>query len=436
MTIFKYRWQKIYAGAVVIFCSLFAAVYWYGSSHQQKQLPAEVFIDTTAYRALPKPEFKYGLLINNLVVEESMVKRNQRFTDLLEGYHVQDIVHQQINLVSRSVFDFRKITQNKKITLIHYPDSLKSLKAIVYEQSPVDYYVFHLEDSLIIETCQHPVEIVEKGFSAIIDFSLAQTIEQFGISNELTNRFVDVFAWQIDFHRLQKGDRFKILYDEIYVNGSAVGIKGIKGIYFEHEEKPFWAIPFDQGNGIDYFNERGESLRKELLKFPIEYTRISSRYSLRRFHPVDKVYRAHRGTDFSAPTGTPIRSVGDGVILEAQYKRNNGNYVKVKHNGTYATQYLHMSKIARGIRPGTQVKQGQIIGYVGSTGLSTGPHLCYRFWKNGVQVDALKVDLPPAEPIQPEMNPQFELAKNDIVKKLDMIVMPPSIEASLASTKY
>jgi Membrane proteins related to metalloendopeptidases len=244
------------------------------------------------------------------------------------------------------------------------------------------------------------------------------------ISVDLTNKFVDIFAWQVDFQRLQKGDQFKLIYEENLVEDKPIGIGKILGIYFEHSGNGFYAFPFDQGDGLDYFDDEGNSLRKALLKYPIEFTRISSRYSMNRFHPVVKVFRPHLGTDFAASTGTPIRSVGDGIIEEAQYKSNNGNYVKVRHNGTYTTGYLHMSKIAAGITPGTKVRQGQTIGYVGSTGLATGPHLCYRFWKNGVQVDALKVELPPSMPVKKEYWPEFEKQKQNLMTRLSLILFP------------
>lgn len=430
---FKYRWQKIYLSVLVIVSTIGGIAYWYGSNAMTNQIVVEQKKDSVILHNLPKPTFLFGLLANNLVVSESQVKRNQRFTDLLQGYHLKANIQRQISLVPRNVFDFKKITSSKKYTILSYPDSIKSLRALVYEASPIDYVIFHLDDTLLIEVCQRPVEIIEKIISAEIDFSLAQTIEQLGISNELTNRFVDVFAWQVDFHRLQKGDRFKAIYNELQVGGVAIGVEQILGAYFEHADQGYSAFPFDQGDGVDYFDHDGKSLRKALLKFPIEYTRISSRYSLNRFHPIAKVVRPHRGTDFAAPSGTPIRTVGDGVITEAQYKTNNGNYVKVKHNGTYSTQYLHMSKIARGIRSGVAVTQGQIIGYVGSTGLSTGPHLCYRFWKNGVQVDALKIDLPPSQPIRPEMLQQFQTSKVEILKKLDLILLPAKTEDPLVA---
>ncbi len=371
-----------------------------------------------------QPILLYGIVVNDFQVVEDVVKRNQRFSDLLQGYYVPPRVQQQLSLLSRETFDFRKISTDKKYTLIAGQDSLKSIRALVYEPNPIDYYIFHFNDSMRVEAGHREVIILEKEIAGVIGSSLSETIEKLGISHELTNRFVDIFAWQVDFQRLQKGDRFKLFYEERQVEKKAIGIGKILGIYFEHFNHPYYAVPFDQGDGLDYFGADRQSLRKALLKYPIEFTRISSRYNLNRFHPVAKVFRAHLGTDFAAPTGTPIRTVGDGIVEEAQYKSNNGNYVKIRHNGTYTTQYLHMSKIAAGMRPGLRVRQGETIGYVGSTGLATGPHLCYRFWRNGVQVDALRVELPPSEPVKAEFISQFEEAKLKVTRRLDLIPLP------------
>lgn len=380
-----------------------------------------------------KPEFLHGMVVNNLHVVEDEVKRNQRFSDLLNGYFVSPKVKQQLALLPRNVYDFRKISANKKYTLLVEHDSVKTLKALVYEPNPIDYIVFHLSDTLLVEVCKRKVDTLQRNLSGIVESTLSHTIESLKISHELTNKFVDIFAWVVDFQRLQKGDRFKLIYEENLVEEKSVGIGRILGVYFEHSNQGYYAFPFDQGDGMDYFDDEGNSLRKALLKYPIEFTRISSRYSKNRFHPVVKVFRPHLGTDFAAPTGTPIRSVGDGIIEEAQYKTNNGNYVKVRHNGTYTTGYLHMSKIAVGIKPGTRVRQGQTIGYVGSTGLATGPHLCYRFWKNGVQVDALKVELPPSMPVKQEYFSAFEVVKEDLIKRLELIPFPASSEVAVAA---
>jgi murein DD-endopeptidase MepM/ murein hydrolase activator NlpD len=370
------------------------------------------------------PNLLYGINIDNHVVIEEKVKKNQFLADILTSYNVPIKLINQVSALPRNIFDVRKIAPDKKYTVFCNTDSLKQAKILVYEPNQIDYIIFNFEDSLRVDVCQREITVAEKSISGIILSSLSNTIYEMGISHELTNKFVDVFAWQVDFARLQKGDIFKLVYEEVQVEGKAIGIRNINGIYFEHFGSPYYAIPFDQGNGTDYFDDKGKSLRKALLKYPIEFTRISSRYSGRRFHPVQKIFKAHLGTDFAAPTGTPIRSVGDGIVEEAQYKSNNGNYVKIRHNGTFTTQYLHMSRIESGVRAGTRVRQGQKIGYVGSTGLATGPHLCYRFWRNGVQVDALRVELPPSEPIKTDYAQAYEQAKVQVKLMLDAIPSP------------
>jgi murein DD-endopeptidase MepM/ murein hydrolase activator NlpD len=384
-------------------------------------LPADT---VTEAMEVVEPNVLYGMVVDNHLVIEDKIKRNQRLTDILTPYNVPYKLIHQISQMSKDVFDVRKIAADKKYTLICDQDSLKTAKALVYEPNAIDYVVFSLQDSLSVNVYQREVSTVEKTVTGEIYSNLSATLDEMGISHELTNKFVDIFGWQVDFQRLQRGDKFKLVYEEKQVDGNYVGISKINAIYFEHFGQAYYAIPFDQGEGISYFNADGKSLRKALLRYPIEFTRISSRYTQNRFHPVRKVWKAHLGTDFAAPTGTPIRAVGDGTVEEAQYKSNNGNYVKIRHNATYTTQYLHMSRIAAGVRAGTRVTQGQTIGYVGSTGLATGPHLCYRFWKNGVQVDALAVDLPPSEPIKDENREAFEAAKKEIVGKLDAIPFP------------
>lgn len=390
----------------------------------QPNTPVTLEEQALCEETIPEQTIRYGLVVDDLDMSQNRVKKNQRFVDLLAGYHVSPELIKQMHFVPRSVFDFRKIAANKRYTVIAACDSLRTARAIIYEPTPVDYVIFHLQDSLLVEVCQREIGVAERTVTGVIQSSLSQTLEALGIAHELTNRFVDIFAWQIDFQRLQVGDKFKIIFEENLVEGLPVSINTIKGAYFEHFGNPYYAFPYDQGNGLDYFDERGNSLRKALLKYPIEFSRISSRYSNSRFHPVAKVYRAHRGTDFAAAPGTPIRSVGDGIVLEAQYTNNNGNYVKVRHNATYTTQYLHMSRIASGMRPGTKVRQGETIGYVGSTGLATGPHLCYRFWKNGVQVDALKVELPPSQPIRQESINAFQQTIYPMATRLDNLSYP------------
>lgn len=395
-----------------------------------------VVIDSqTVAPEVKEPKVVYGMVLedDHLIIEDK-IKRNQRLGEILEQYNVPAKLINELSGL-RKIFDPRKIAANKKYTIICKEDSVKTAKAFVYEPNAIDYVVIRFEDSLSIDVLQREVITVEKAISGTIESTLSATIESLGVTPELTNKFVDIFGWQVDFQRLQKGDKFKLIYREEQVEGKTIGISQIDAIYFEHFGHPYYAFPFDQGEGLNYFDSDGKSLRKALLKYPIEFTRISSRFTMKRFHPVQKRYKAHLGTDFAAPTGTPIRTVGDGIVLEAQYKSNNGNYVKIRHNGTYTTQYLHMSKIASGVRPGMHVKQGQTIGYVGSTGLATGPHLCYRFWKNGQQVDALKVALPPSEPISKAKMEEFEAVKAELAQKLNSIPLPEESADVLASNR-
>lgn len=418
--------QKRWFGFLLVSIFVVAVVLTNNHFHQTPTLNTEVSTDSVASEPfkIKEPNVLYGMVVDNYTVIEDKIKRNEVLGDILMEYNVPANIIHQVSKLSRSVFDVRKIAPDKKYTLICGQDSLKTAKAFVYEPNPIEYIVFRFEDTLWVDVCKREVVITEKSIAGEIKSNLSETIEELGISHELTNRFVDIFGWQVDFQRLQKGDKFKLIYEEAQVEGVPVGIKQINGIYFEHFGHPYYAFPFDQGEGIDYFDEEGKSLRKALLKYPIEFTRISSRYTMSRFHPVQKRWKAHLGTDFAAPRGTPIRAVGDGLVEEAQYKSNNGNYVKIRHNGTYTTQYLHMSGIASGVRAGTRVRQGQTIGYVGSTGLATGPHLCYRFWRNGVQVDALKVELPPSQPVKKEYLESFESVKTELTKKLEVIPFP------------
>jgi murein DD-endopeptidase MepM/ murein hydrolase activator NlpD len=265
------------------------------------------------------------------------------------------------------------------------------------------------------------MEIKKREIGGTISSSLYVNMTELGLTPDLIDQFADLYGWVVDFQRLQKDDKFKVIFKEQMVENQIVGIEDIEAAYFEHLGQVYHAIPFEQNGIISYFDEKGNSLKKAFLRDPLRFSRISSRYSLSRFHPVQKRYKAHLGTDYAAPRGTEIRSVGDGTVLEAGYKGGNGNYVKIRHNGTYSTQYLHMSKIGSGIRKGTRVKQGQIIGYVGSTGLATGPHLCFRFWKHGRQVDWLREEIPPAEPIAEENKLAFEEVKLDIINKLGAV---------------
>ena len=281
--------------------------------------------------------------------------------------------------------------------------------------------VVNLDDTVDVYAGKNDVEIRKKSVAGIINASLYMTLKEQGVTPLLTYELADLFAWQIDFHRIQKGDRFKVIYEEKYVNGKAVGIGKIDAAQFNHFNDDYYAFYFEQEGIGEYFDDEAGSLRKAFLKAPVKYSRISSKYSPKRFHPVQKRMKAHLGTDYAAPTGTPIMAVGDGVVKEARRKKYNGKYVKIKHNGTYSTQYLHMSKIANGMKPGRKVRQGEIIGYVGSTGLATGPHVCFRFWKNGRQVDHLKQKFPPSKPVEQKYMVEYLDVQEKMILLLDDI---------------
>ena len=418
---------------LLLAASLILAAWLYGppvrQSKPQEEKPPQALLDTS--RAQDFASW-YGYLTDGMVVHHQRIRRHEFLATILQDHHVPAASIRLLAERAKGVFDIRKMGVGKPYELICFTDSSCTAKAMIYHPNEVDYVVFHLRDSVYVRKGSHQVVVRQQRASGVINQSLAVSMADQGLGPQLTNDLADIFSWEIDFFRLYPGDKYKLIYEEKYVNGRSVGYGAIKAAVFEHGGKPYYAFAYDQGEGVEYFDPEGKSLRKTFLKYPVKFTRISSRYSGRRFHPVQKRYKAHRGTDFAAPQGTPIRAVGDGVVLEARYNKYNGNYVKIKHNSVYSTQYLHMVKIASGIRPGVKVKQGQTIGYVGHTGLARGNHVCYRFWKYGQQVDALKVDLPSAAPVKEENLPAFRALADSLRQALDTIAYPPSAQAVMA----
>jgi murein DD-endopeptidase MepM/ murein hydrolase activator NlpD len=363
----------------------------------------------------------YGIPTDTLVIVEEEIKRGESLSEILSPYNITPAQIDQLAKKSKDVFNVRRIAARRSYTLLHSLDSAQTARYFIYEPSNVEYIIYDLRGDITVTKVEREMEVLERTLAGEIKSSLFESIVAAGGSPQLVNKFADIYAWRLNLNRIQPGDRFKLIYDEKVVNGATIGFSNLKAAFFEHRGEPIYAIAFDQGDGPSYYDENGKSLKKAFLKEPLEYTRISSRFSKKRFHPVQKRYKAHLGTDFAAPSGTPIRTVGDGVVLEARYTRGNGYYVKIKHNKTYTTQYLHMSRFAKGMRPGARVKQGQTIGYVGSTGLATGPHLCYRFWKDGRQVDALSAKLPLANPIKKKHLDEFNTVKEETVKRLEAV---------------
>jgi len=379
-------------------------------------------IDGYATEAGPHLNTKFGLPVDSFTLVQGKIKKNEFLSEILTRYNVD---YQQIDKLakkSKDTFDVRSLNYDKAYTLLtRKKDSLEVAEYFVYEPNAYSYVVFDLTGETNVEQVRREITTELREASGIIESSLYLTMLENELDPELAYKLADVYAWTIDFYRINKGDRFRLIYEQEMIEGKPVGIGAIMATWFEHSNEDFYGFSFVQDNLNDFYDEEGKSLRKQFLKAPLKFSRISSRYSKRRFHPVQKRYKAHLGTDYAAPTGTPIRAVGDGMVTEAKYKQYNGNYVKIRHNGTYTTQYLHMSKFGKGIKSGTYVKQGDVIGYVGSTGLATGPHLCFRFWKNGVQVDPFKQKLPPSKPVKPELMNDYQLVVDEWKGKLDAI---------------
>lgn len=382
-------------------------------------------VQQTAITAEAKPAVKaeptvdeYGIQEGLFVTTERTVRRNETFAGILGEFGIPYDRIMQLVDVAGDRFDVRRIRAGDDMRVYTNEDEARY---IVYRQDPIRYVVFDLDDQPVVEAGERPVEVVERTVSGVITNSLYQSLINEGANPELAVRMSEVYAWSIDFYRIQRNDRFQVIFEERQIDGEPVGVGRIVAARFNHFGKDYNAFFFENDELGDFFDEEGNSLRKAFLRAPLEYTRISSRYNLRRVHPVTGGVRPHLGTDYAAPTGTPIRSVGDGVVTEARFTRGNGNYVKVRHNSTYETQYLHMSRFAQGMRPGTRVKQGQVIGYVGQTGLATGPHLCFRFWKNGRQVDPHAQQMPSADPVAKEKRPDFDQLRDRLIAQLDSV---------------
>ena len=332
-----------------------------------------------------------------LTVKQGRVKSGQTLSHLLSPHGVSAGVIHGLDRDGREVFDARRIRADH--TWWMFKSATGEPLRFVYSLDQRIYVVFNLEKP-DVRKGKLPMETTRHTAIGIINQSLSQDMEDAGQPVSLTLAMAAVYAWTVDFSRLHKGDRYKIIYEQDRIAGKPYGMPEIVAATFTHQGKILPAYRFHQGDKPDFFDDEGASLRKAFLKAPLEFSRISSHYNKKRFHPVLNRIKPHLGTDYAAPTGTPILAVGDGVVTKASYTKGNGKYVKIRHNSTYDTQYLHMSK--RKVKKGDRVSQGDVIGYVGSTGLATGPHVCFRFWKHGVQVNHLKEDFPPSDPILPD----------------------------------
>ncbi len=386
---------------------------------QKKEVPKK-----TACVEYPELVKKYGFFLDNYEVINDTIQPGDSFGTIMDENGVGRSTVFEISNKVKDSFNVARINAGKPYTILKSKDSLHHIKAFIYQKNKVDYTIINLSDSIYVENKHKKVITKRKVLNGIIESSLSEAIQKDHGSAYLTHLIAGIYQWNIDFFRIQKGDRFKIIYYDKYLeDGTYVGVKGVEAAVFEHNGTPFYGfeyeIPEDKTALTSYYDEKAKSLQSFFLKAPLQFSRISSRFSPRRFHPVQKRWKAHKGTDYAAPHGTPIWSTANGTVEKAGYTRGNGKYVKVRHNQKYSTQYLHMSKID--VKKGQVVKQGQMIGRVGSTGLATGPHVCYRFWVNGKQVDPYRHKLPSAKDLPEAHKKAYFTYIESLKKELDNI---------------
>lgn len=340
-------------------------------------------------------------------LETLTIKPNDTFGKLLSS---RGVIYAKIDdLINKatSIFPLKSIRAGKELTLVR--DNMDStIHAIIYEPDPYKQIIYHLEDSIFVESIDREISTEIQTASGTINNSLWVSMEEQGLPFELITAMEDALGWSVDFYHIQKGDAYKLVYERKLVDGKPLGIGKLLAAEYTSDKTTYHAIRFKNNLHDGFFDLEGRPMKKAFLKSPVEYSRISSRFSNNRFHPILKRNKGHFGTDYAASCGSPIRAVADGRVTKASFNKGNGNFVKIHHDKVYDTQYLHMSRFAPGIKPGAMVKQGQTIGYVGQTGLATGCHVCFRFWKNGKQVDHLKEKMPPPQAMSPEQLEEYK----------------------------
>ncbi len=370
----------------------------------------------------------YGFIEDRYDFIEEEVKRNESLYIILSrhGLSPRDIYNVQQKADGVVNLNRMRPGQNYRI----YFDENEEPRSFVWQRSGLEYTTIHLKDEVEIEQGKVPIEVRERETAGVVQNSLYQTVLNEGGTRSLANKMAEIYAWEIDFFRLQSGDHYKVIYEDLYAGDTYLGVGDVKAAEFQHRGETYRAYFFENGERIGYFDEEGKSLQRELLRAPFRYSqRVSSGFSQNRFHPVLKTNRPHHGTDYAAPTGTPVLAVGDGVVTEAQRRGNNGNIVQIRHNNTYRTAYLHLNGFAEGIRRGAEVEQGQVIGYVGQTGMATGPHLCYRLYVNDRPVNSVRADLPEGEPLEEEYHEEFMYYVNQLDEQLNNIELRQEVAA-------
>ena len=362
---------------------------------------------------------EYGVDVTDLNEVQGKVANGQIITSLLRNLGANQKTITQAAFIPDSVFDVRRMKAGNKYSAYYTQDSVPQLVYLVYQHSVTDFIVFHFEDSLHVEQFIKPTSIKTRTGEFVVETSLWNAIVDADMNMELALQLSDVYAWTVDFFGLQKGDGFKVYYDELFVDTVSIGISKIHAASYKRGDKELYAVFYENDDVSGYWDLNGNNMKKAFLKAPLSFSRISSKFSYARKHPVHKTVRPHTGVDYAAPMGTPVMAIGDGVVTFKGYKGGGGHTVKIKHNSTYTSAYLHLSKYGKGVVEGARVSQGQVIGYVGSSGTSTGAHLDFRIWKNGRPIDPLKMESPPTEPIPDNARAEFDSVKTVMVNILN-----------------
>jgi len=382
---------------------------------------------------IPEPKILYGIRSDSFHLETGFVGRNENLSDILsERGVVLPTIHQVAGDCS-SVFDVRKMKTGDRFVAFYSLDSTRILRYLVYENNAVDYCVFDFtKDTAKVSTGKKEITVKTRTASGVIKSSLWNAMIENKLDPLLAVELSEIYAWTIDFFGIQKGDHFKILYDEEFIDNESIGVGKIHSASFTQGGKEYFAVFFPQQDGNSYFDEKGNSLRKSFLKSPLKFSHITSRFSSSRMHPILRIRRPHYGVDYAAPKGTPVFSIGEGTVTQKSYQGGGGgNFLRIRHNSVYETTYMHLSGFAAGVHPGSRVTQGQVIGYVGSTGLATGPHLDFRVYMLGRPVDPLKIKAPPSDPVSPENMKKFTLRRDSLLN----ILSKPSYASIFPSLK-
>ncbi|MGB5170885.1 peptidoglycan DD-metalloendopeptidase family protein [Eudoraea sp.] len=404
------------------------------SCKQESQISTDTEITQETLSQVSLPETQFGFTLSDFIIVQDTVRKGDSFGKLMQNNNVDYPKIAKVSEKYRDTFDVRKIRVGTPYLILKANDTLEKAQVFVYQNDLINYTVIDFRDSVNVYKDRREVKYVRREAAGVIESSLSEAILDQGIDYNVTNNLSDIYAWTIDFFRLQKGDKFKVIYNEKYINDTIyAGAEPIEAAYFEHNGTPLYAFAYESDslkNIVDYFDEEANNLRRTFLRAPVKFSRISSRYNLkRRIRYYGYKVRPHKGTDYAAPVGTPIMATADGTITESTRKGGNGKYVKIRHNGTYSTQYLHMKN--QKVKRGEFVRQGDVIGWVGMTGNTGGPHVCYRFWKNGRQVDPFKEKLPAAEPLPEDIRQDYFEYIGPQKSELDCIEFPDNPEVDL-----